>query len=532
MSCKRNTSRGCCFGKNSEGATTAKAIEGCNKMETWDWLADMPNPMSDNSIYEIHFKNTRKGYYTLPASMTPLKKGDIVAVESSPGHDVGIVSLTGAMVGKQMRRCGFNPEGAEFKRILRLATTFDIERWQEAISLEYNTMIRSREIVAQLGLNMKVGDVEYQGDRLKAIFYYIADQRVDFRELIKVLAEQFRIRIEMKQIGARQEAGRIGGISACGRELCCSTWQNNFSTVTIGAARHQEISLNPQKLAGQCGKLKCCLNYEVDNYIDARRDFPRLQGPLEAMDGTYHLVKSDLLAKVMWFSPDPSSMAIMIPLGVDRVRKIAAMNRKGVKVDKLEDETIVREVVAEEPSFENVVGQDSLTRFDRQGGGGGSKNSRNRKRPDRQGGAGERSADRPSERPNDRSNDRDRAAQKQNRPERAKTTGETPNPETDAQQQERRQNNNRNNRNRSRQNIASTAAENNQSTQQPKENRGPRPEKNRDNQNRQANPSNGANTDSNGAASPNTGENRENRRPNNFRRRGNKPNKSGQGGDQ
>lgn len=525
MSCKRNTSRGCCFDKNTEGITTAKAIDGCNKMETWDWLSDMPNPMVDNSIYEIHFKNTRKGYYTLPPAMAPLKKGDIVAVESSPGHDVGIVSLTGAMVGKQMRRCGFNPEGAEFKRILRHATTFDVERWQEAISLEYNTMIRSREIVSGLGLNMKIGDVEYQGDRLKAIFYYIADQRVDFRELIKILAEQFRIRIEMKQIGARQEAGRIGGISACGRELCCATWQNNFSTVTIGAARHQEISLNPQKLAGQCGKLKCCLNYEVDNYIDARRDFPRLQGPLEAMDGTYHLIKSDLLGKIMWFSPDPGSMAIMIPLGVERVRKIAAMNRKGVKVDKLEDETIVREVVVEEPAFENVVGQDSLTRFDRQAGGsGGSKNSRNRKR-----GEGNRQGD--SNRPanGNRPADRQRGPQKQQgRSERVDVTAQVQNPDAEGQQPERKPNNNRNNRGKNRPNNTATPTVEN--SQKPRENRDAMPEKNRDNQPRQNNPSGQNNTS--GQGNPMGGDN-QNRRPNNFRRRNNnKPNKPGGEGGQ
>lgn len=384
MSCKKNISRGCCFSRGEQGdsVASATAVAGCNKMETWDWLADLPNPLADEQIYEIQFKNTRKGFYQLSSSMEPLKKGDIVVVESSPGHDVGIVTLTGMMVSKQMRRTGFSAVGAEFKRILRHAGPMDVERWQEAIGLEYGTMIRSREIVSQLGLNMKIGDVEYQGDRLKAIFYYIADQRVDFRELIKVLADQFRIRVEMKQIGARQEAGRIGGISACGRELCCATWQNNFSTVTIGAARHQEISLNPQKLAGQCGKLKCCLNYELDNYIDARRDFPRVTVPLEALDGNYYLVKSDIFRKMMWFSPDPHSTSVMIPLGVDRVRKIMAMNRKGQKVDKVEDETLVVKTEVAEPAYENVVGQDSLTRFDkaergtRGGSRGGSRSDR------------------------------------------------------------------------------------------------------------------------------------------------------------
>lgn len=391
MSCKRNTSRGCCFYKKQNDTIQAKAVSGCNKMETWDWLADMPNPISDKNIYEIHFKNTRKGFYVLAPGMAELKKGDIVTVESQPGHDVGIVSLTGEMVSKQMRRIGFNPNGVEFKKIIRLSNSSDIERWQEAISLEYNTMIRSREIVNNLNLNMKIGDVEYQGDRMKAIFYYIADQRVDFRELIKILAEQFRVRIEMKQIGARQEAGRIGGISDCGRELCCATWQSSFSTVTIGAARHQDISLNPQKLAGQCGKLKCCLNYEVDNYIDAKKEFPRMSNTLDAMDGSYHLVKTDILGRIMWYSPDAHNSSIMIPLSVDRVKHIINLNRKGVKVDKLEDDKTTRNnAMASEPAFENVVGQDSLTRFDKQNSSSSSNNARRNRKRSKVNGAGSR----------------------------------------------------------------------------------------------------------------------------------------------
>lgn len=378
MNCTKNISRGCCFSRNERGEAVASNSNGCHKMEVYDWLESIPNPLPQSNIVEIQFKNTRKGYYESPLG-TEYAKGDIVVVESSPGIDIGIVSLTGELVKRQMKRVGFNTQGCEFKKVMRIAKPYDIEKWQEAISLEHNTMIRSRQISAELGLKMKIGDVEYQGDRLKAIFYYIADERVDFRELIKILAEQFRIRVEMRQIGARQEAGRIGGISACGRELCCSTWQNSFQSVAIGAARYQEISLNPQKLAGQCGKLKCCLNYEVDSYIDARKELPRINAPLEALDGTYHLVKTDIFKRIMWFSPDQYSTAVMIPLGVDQVRKIMALNRKGVKADKIEDVTLVKAVV-EEPTYMNVVGEDSITRFDKSGGGGGGGNRNNRGR--------------------------------------------------------------------------------------------------------------------------------------------------------
>ncbi|WP_298063596.1 regulatory iron-sulfur-containing complex subunit RicT [uncultured Rikenella sp.] len=380
MTCIKNTTRGCCFSTDANGEAEARNCPGCHKLEVFDWMADLPNPLADNQIFEIQFKNTRKGYYWNNTGLA-LKAGDIVAVEASPGHDIGIVTLSGELVAKQMKRTGFNPQGVEFKKIYRKAKPYDIEKWQEAISLEHSTMIRSRQIAADLHLNMKIGDVEYQGDKLKAIFYYIADERVDFRELIKVLAEQFRIRVEMRQIGARQEAGRIGGIAACGRELCCSTWINNFSSVTIGAARHQEISLNPQKLAGQCGKLKCCLNYELDSYIDARRAFPRLNGPLEAMDGSYHLVKSDIFRKIMWFSPDAQSTAVMIPLTTERVRQIVAMNRRGEKVDRMEDAALIaaQQQVPAEPEIKNVVGEESITRFDTSRGGRnrGGRNNRN-----------------------------------------------------------------------------------------------------------------------------------------------------------
>ena len=254
--------RGCAFGTNELGEPCAKSVGGAMKLHEEAWLEEYPDNFPTD-IFEVRFKNTRRSFYQNVNNLD-LKVGDIVAVEAQPGHDVGIISLTGDMVARQMHRIGFNPQNGEFKKIYRKARPYDIEKWQEAIALEHDTMIRSRQIAAEMGLDMKIGDVEYQADKIKAIFYYIADGRVDFRELIKVFAEQFHIRIEMKQIGARQEAGRIGGIGACGRELCCASWISSFSSVTTSAARVQDLSLNPQKLAGQCSKLKCCLMYEYD----------------------------------------------------------------------------------------------------------------------------------------------------------------------------------------------------------------------------------------------------------------------------
>ncbi len=355
--------RGANFFTDSEGEAAANSCEGARKLGSVDWEAPLHEGASKDEIFEVRFKNTRKGYYHNVNGLI-LKVGDIVAVESSPGHDIGIISLTGNMVKKQMRCKGFNPDGVEFKKIYRIAKGGDITKWQEAIALEHNTMIKTRRIADSLGLNMKIGDVEYQGDKIKAIFYYIADARVDFRELIKILADEFKIRIEMKQIGARQEAGRIGGIGSCGRELCCSTWVTNFVSVTTNSARFQEISLNPQKLAGQCGKLKCCLNYEVDSYIDARKSFPRLKGPLETLDAQYFLVKSDIIKGEMVFSSDPSSMVNVVSIPISRVREIMNLNRKGVKVDTLRV-IDANEGAAVNHDFANVVGDESITRFDK-----------------------------------------------------------------------------------------------------------------------------------------------------------------------
>lgn len=355
---KPEIGRGCSFcdcGTECE----AKLCDGCFKLHETAWLEEYPQNVPTD-IVEVRFKNTRRSFFQ-NANNLPLKRGDIVAVEASPGHDIGVISLTGDLVARQMRRTGFNPFNGEFKKVYRKAKPYDIEKWQEAIALEHETMIASRQIAADMGLNMKIGDVEYQGDKTKAIFYYIADERVDFRELIKVFAEQFHIRIEMKQIGARQEAGRIGGLGACGRELCCASWMSSFSSVTTGAARVQEISLNPQKLAGQCSKLKCCMMYEYDTYVDARKEFPRLREPLQAMDGEYFLVKSDILAGTMTFSSSKDSMVNVTTLPLSRVREIVALNRAGKKVEQLQHADDIRPVT-EEPTYRSE--EDSITRFD------------------------------------------------------------------------------------------------------------------------------------------------------------------------
>ena len=285
--------------KNGSGCLCNK---GCGRQDkqlnTYDWLADIPGNTDEQEIVEVQFKNTRKGFYK-NSNKLKLSKGDIVAVEASPGHDIGVVTLTGRLVPLQMRKANLKPD-VEIKRIYRKAKPVDMEKYEEAKAREHDTMIRSRQIALNLNLNMKIGDVEYQGDGNKAIFYYIADERVDFRQLIKVLAETFRVRIEMKQIGARQEAGRIGGIGPCGRELCCATWMTSFVSVSTGAARYQDISLNPQKLAGQCGKLKCCLNYEYDTYVDALKSFPDNHINLKTKKGEAFYQKIDIFKGLMW----------------------------------------------------------------------------------------------------------------------------------------------------------------------------------------------------------------------------------------
>ena len=333
---------------------------GANKLDSFDWLKDVSNDANENEIVEIRFKNTRKGFYRNVNALR-LEIGDIVAVEASPGHDIGRVSMTGHLVGEQLKRLKGHPLSDDFKKIYRKAKAVDIQKWEEARKLENPTMLRSRKIAEELNLNMKIGDVEYQGDKTKAIFYYIADERVDFRQLIKVLAEEFQVRIEMRQIGARQEAGRIGGIGSCGRKLCCSTHVINFMSVTTTHAKYQELSLNPQKLAGQCGKLKCCLNFEFDCYVDAQKTFPPRDIPLESVDYTAHFQKLDVHKGIYWYSVDQHSSDDPIAIPVERVKEIQDINKKGEKVAKfLEDGDQWQSDLASYDLLKN----NSLTRFD------------------------------------------------------------------------------------------------------------------------------------------------------------------------
>jgi cell fate regulator YaaT (PSP1 superfamily) len=357
--------RGCCKGGCTENLNDnqdkiSNYFSGCAKLDDYDWLRDIPQSINQFDAVEIRFKNTRKAFYRNTNELR-LKRGDLVAVEASPGHDIGVVSLTGEIVIHQMIRYGQNPAADDLRKVYRKAKQADIDKWKEAIELENKTMLRSRKITEDLKLNMKIGDVEYQGDKTKAIFYYIADERVDFRELIKLLADEFRIRIEMRQIGARQEAGRIGGIGSCGRELCCASWITNFVSVTTAAARYQEVSLNPQKLAGQCGKLKCCLNYEVTSYLDAQKDFPSKDVTLKTRLGDAYHVKTDIYRGLYWYSLVKETGVSLIPVPVERVDEIIEMNKKGEMPENLvlHDDALIVDM-----SYQNDVGQDSLTRFD------------------------------------------------------------------------------------------------------------------------------------------------------------------------
>ncbi|MBP6065973.1 regulatory iron-sulfur-containing complex subunit RicT [Bacteroides sp.] len=337
--------------------------KGCSrqdkKLNTYDWLADIPGNAEESEMVEVQFKNTRKGFYR-NSNKIKLEKGDIIAVEATPGHDIGVVTLTGRMVPLQMKKTNVKPD-AEIKRIYRKVKPVDIEKYDEAKAKEHTTMIRARQIALDLGLNMKIGDVEYQGDGNKAIFYYIADERVDFRQLIKVLADAFRVRIEMKQIGARQEAGRIGGIGPCGRELCCATWMTSFVSVSTSAARFQDISLNPQKLAGQCAKLKCCLNYEVDGYVEAQKRLPSREIELETKDGFFYFFKADILANQISYSTDRHFPANLVTISGRRAFEIIGMNKKGIKPDSLLEE----QEKPEPKKSIDLLEQESLTRFDR-----------------------------------------------------------------------------------------------------------------------------------------------------------------------
>lgn len=329
------------------------------QLNTYDWLADVPGNADTTDLVEVQFKHTRKGYYHNVNNLE-LKKGDVVAVEANPGHDIGVVTLTGRLVKLQIKKANLK-SADDIKRIYRHARPVDMEKYKEAKDREHATMIQSRQIAKDLGLKMKIGDVEYQGDCNKAIFYYIADERVDFRQLIKVLADTFHVRIEMKQIGARQEAGRIGGTGPCGRELCCATWMKNFVSVSTNSARFQDISLNPQKLAGMCAKLKCCLNYEVDGYVEAGRRLPSREVVLQTMDSDYYVFKCDILAGLVTYSTDKNIAANLETITARRAKEIIEMNRRGEKPETLSED----EGNKEGGKSVDLLESDSISRFDK-----------------------------------------------------------------------------------------------------------------------------------------------------------------------
>ena len=388
---------------NNENTPISKKKCRANKLECYDWLSDLPESHSETEMVEVQFKNTRKGYYK-NSTHIHLEKGDMVAVEGNPGHDIGEVTLTGRLVLLQMKKNGVKLDNPDLKRVYRKAKPNDLEKYEEAKSREHDTMLRARKIAEDLNLDMKIGDVEYQGDGNKAIFYYIADDRVDFRQLIKVLAEAFRVRIEMKQIGARQEAGRIGGIGPCGRELCCATWMTSFVSVSTSAARFQDISLNPQKLAGQCAKLKCCLNYEVDCYVEAQKRLPSKEIELETKDGVFYFFKADILNNQITYSTDKNIPANLVTISGRRAFEVIGLNKRGIKPENLLEETHR----AEPKKPVDLLEQESLTRFDRNrknknggdgnnngngnGNNGGNRNKKRKKNPNNRPQGGEQSA--------------------------------------------------------------------------------------------------------------------------------------------
>jgi len=345
--------------ETSDVVSEPKYIPGEYKLNSYNWLTNIPLDSLDKSIVEIRFKNTRKGFYRNVNNLR-LQIGEIVAVEASPGHDIGRVSMVGRLVEFQLKQQKNFPDIDELKKVYRKAKPVDVEKWRQAMALEIPTMLKSRMIAEELGLNMKIGDVEYQGDNTKAIFYYLADERVDFRQLIRVLAENFRVRIEMRQIGARQEAGRIGGIGSCGRELCCTSYIKNFVSVTTAHAKFQELSLNPQKLAGQCSKLKCCLNYELDSYIDIQKGYPPKDIPLQLAGGTACFVKMEVFKGIYWYSSEQESILNLNPVPVKRVAEIQEMNKRGIKPERLV-ENQYNSIL--EKDFNNAGGDDSVTRF-------------------------------------------------------------------------------------------------------------------------------------------------------------------------
>lgn len=361
-----NCSSGGCTPKGCKSNGSCLTDGGCEKLSVYDWLAgmDLPSNYKPFLIVEVRFKGSRKDFF-INSDNLYLETGSLVAVETGTGgYDIGHVSLTGELVRMQLKNKNIREEDVS-KKIYRKANSVDIEKWTSAKQLEHKTMHIARKIALSLKLSMKLSDVDYQGDKSKATFYYTAEGRVDFRELIKRLAEEFKVRIEMRQIGARQEASRLGGIGSCGRELCCSTWLTDFKAVNTSAARYQNLSLNTLKLAGQCGKLKCCLNYELDTYMDALKDIPQNVTSLETKTGTARLIKTDIFKKLMWFSLQGEEN--WIPIGIEKVKEIREMNAKGEKPQSLKEIAIANDYLEVEetgPDYENVVGQDSLTRLD------------------------------------------------------------------------------------------------------------------------------------------------------------------------
>jgi len=353
----------------------ACGIKGCEKLEVYDWLSGMALPEGQKAfnVIEVRFKNDRKHFFRISDDLE-LFVGDVVVTEAVQGFDVGVVSLTGELVKYQMRKKNVK-DNHEIKRVVRKATQEDITRWQQARMREKETMMAVRTMALNLGLEMKLSDVEYQGDGFKAVFYYTADDRVDFRELIRQIADRFRIKVEMRQFGMRQEAARLGGIGSCGRELCCSTWLNDFRSVSTGAARVQQLSLNPQKLAGQCGKLKCCMNYELDQYIEASKEFPSTSLRLHTQKGMAIHFKTDIFKRMLWYVYEDYSVANgPVAMTLDAVKTVIEMNKRGEKPEDLKNFEFQEEIVVDDSDYENIVGQDSLTRFDR------SKRRNNKKR--------------------------------------------------------------------------------------------------------------------------------------------------------
>lgn len=370
--------RGCCHPPQLYHNNDQIADHRCCKLDTHNWLKDLvlPDGQAPFDCIEVRFKNSRKDFFRIPYD-TKFCEGDIVAVEASPGHDIGIVTLTGETVKFQMRKKRVNPKSEHIKKVYRRARLSDIEKWLNAVDLEDNAKVKARKIARKLDLGMKINDVEYQGDETKAIFYYTAEERVDFRELIKLMAEEFKIRIEMRQIGMRQEAARLGGIGSCGRELCCSTWLTNFKSVTTNTARTQQLSLNPQKLAGQCGKLKCCLNYENAVYLDALREFPNQEIVLKTEKGDAIHQKTDIFKKVMWYSYINDQSNLMA-LSVDKVKEIITNNRNGKFPVSLEDLAVKREPKADFGS--SAIEEEDINRFDKRNNKPSKKrNNRNRR---------------------------------------------------------------------------------------------------------------------------------------------------------